>query len=197
MSAQESILITGKQVIQAEAQCLLDLAQSLGPEFEQVVNTILKAKGRIILVGMGKAGHIASKLAATFASTGTPSFFVHPAEAAHGDLGMITKNDLVIVLSHSGSSDEIVNILPAIRQIGASIIAVTAVKDSPLAKQADVVLLTGVTHEADPRGQAPTSSAVAMLALGDALAISVSMQRGFTREDFKRFHPGGALGRQK
>jgi arabinose-5-phosphate isomerase len=197
MTEMEKILGVGRAVIQAEAQCLLQLAQSLGPEFQQAVEMILANKGRLILVGMGKAGHIARKLAATFASTGTPAFFVHPAEAAHGDLGMITGTDLLIILSHSGSSDEVVNILPVIHEIGATIIAITAKPDSPLAKGAILTLLTGVTHEADPRGQAPTSSAVAMLALGDGLAIATSEMRGFSREDFKRFHPGGALGRQK
>ncbi|NMC35124.1 MAG: SIS domain-containing protein [Veillonellaceae bacterium] len=192
----DKIVSVGRTVIEEEAQSLLHLAQSLGPEFQKAVELIVKNKGRLILVGMGKAGHIARKLAATFASTGTPAFFVHPAEAAHGDLGMITRTDLVIILSHSGSSEEVINILPVIHEIGAKVIAITGKPDSPLAKNAKLTLITGVTREADPRGQAPTSSAVAMLALGDALAIAVSEIRGFTREDFKRFHPGGALGRQ-
>lgn len=197
MNKAEGRIETGRLVIQAEAEALQNLTGMLGVEFENAVQMILECPGRVIFLGIGKAGHIAEKLAATFASTGTPAFFVHPAEAAHGDLGMITANDLVITLSHSGASDEVVNLLPIIKKFGVKLIAITSRGDSPIASAADLTLLTFVDREADPRGQAPTSSAVAMLALGDAIAISTSVARGFTREDFLRFHPGGALGRNK
>lgn len=188
---------TAKQVILSEAFALNNLADMIDDAFMKAVEMILACEGRVIFSGVGKPGHIGRKLAATFASTGTPAFFVHAAEAAHGDLGMITSKDLVFLLSHSGSSDEVVNLLPYIHQIGAKIIAITSQKDSPVAKSADLVLLTGVDKEADPRGQAPTTSSTAMLALGDALGITVSVQRGFTQQDFRNIHPGGALGRQK
>jgi arabinose-5-phosphate isomerase len=188
---------TAKQVILSEAYALNNLADMIDDAFMKAVEMILSCEGRVIFSGIGKPGHIGSKLAATFASTGTPAFFVHAAEAAHGDLGMITSKDLVFLLSHSGSSDELVNLLPFIHRIGAKIIAITSQKDSPIAKSADLVLLTGVDKEADPRGQAPTTSSAAMLALGDALGITVSVQRGFTQQDFRNLHPGGALGRQK
>ncbi|HAF61168.1 MAG TPA: hypothetical protein DCK95_02450 [Anaerolineaceae bacterium] len=188
---------TAKQVILSEAYALNNLADMIDDTFMKAVEMILSCEGRVIFSGIGKPGHIGRKLAATFASTGTPAFFVHAAEAAHGDLGMITSKDLVFLLSHSGSSDELVNLLPYIHRIGAKIIAITSQKDSPIAKSANLVLLTGVDKEADPRGQAPTTSSTAMLALGDALSITVSIQRGFTQQDFRNFHPGGALGHQK
>lgn len=188
---------TAKQVILSEAYALNNLADMIDDAFMKAVEMILSCEGRVIFSGIGKPGHIGSKLAATFASTGTPAFFVHAAEAAHGDLGMITSKDLVFLLSHSGSSDELVNLLPFIHRIGAKIIAITSQKDSPIARSADLVLLTGVDKEADPRGQAPTTSSTAMLALGDALGITVSVQRGFTQQDFRNIHPGGALGHQK
>ena len=188
---------TAKQVILSEAFALNNLADMIDDAFMKAVEMILACEGRVIFSGVGKPGHIGSKLAATFASTGTPAFFVHAAEAAHGDLGMITSKDLVFLLSHSGSSDEVVNLLPYIHRIGAKIIAITSQKDSPVAKSADLVLLTGVDKEADPRGQAPTTSSTAMLALGDALGITVSVQRGFTQQDFRNLHPGGALGHPK
>ncbi len=182
-------------VLTEEAQALENLRQHIGPEFERAAGMILDCEGRVVVTGIGKAGHIGRKLAATLASTGTHALFVSAAEAAHGDLGMMKRGDIVIALSHSGASDEVVHILPIIRDIGARLIALTSRPQSPLAQASEVVLLTGVEHEADPRGLAPTSSAVAMLALGDALALAVSVARGFTREDFLRFHPGGALGR--
>jgi arabinose-5-phosphate isomerase len=187
-------LVLGRQVIRHEAQALTDLADSLGPEFTKTVQMILACQGRVIFTGIGKPGHIARKLAATFASTGTPAFFIHPAEAAHGDLGMFTAQDLVIAFSHSGSTAELIYILPIIQSIGAQMIAVTSRPDSPLAKAAVLTLLTGVTDEAGPLGLAPTTSATAMLALGDALGLAAAAGRGFTRDQFFRFHPGGALG---
>jgi len=185
------------QVLKLEAEAVANVAAHLGPEFESAAEMLLHCEGRVVVTGIGKAGHIGRKLAATLASTGTHALFVSAAEAAHGDLGMMKRGDVVIALSHSGASDEIVHILPIIHDIGAQLIAITSKPDSPLAKSAAVVLLTGVEKEADPHGLAPTSSAVAMLALGDALAMAVSVARGFTREDFLRFHPGGALGKLK
>lgn len=184
-----------RQVILHEAHSLTLLAEQIGPSFDQAVALILACHARVVFSGMGKCGFISAKLAATFASTGTPAFFVHPAEAAHGDLGMITPADVVIVLSQSGVTDELLRVLPAIVEIGAPMIAITSRSDSPLARAARVVLLTGVTEEADPNRLAPTSSTTAMLALGDSLAMAVAQGRGFTRQDFFRFHPGGALGR--
>lgn len=185
------------QVLKDEAQAIENLCTFIGPEFERAAEMLLQCQGRVVVTGIGKAGHIGRKLAATLASTGTHALFVSAAEAAHGDLGMMKNGDVVIALSHSGASDEVVHILPIIRDMGARLIAITSKPDSPLAQASEVVLLTGVTQEADPRGLAPTSSAVAMLALGDALAMAVSVARGFTREDFLRFHPGGALGKLK
>ena len=185
------------QVLKDEAQAVENLCALIGPEFERAAEMLLQCEGRVVVTGIGKAGHIGRKLAATLASTGTHALFVSAAEAAHGDLGMMKHGDVVIALSHSGASDEVVHILPIIKDLGARLIAITSKPESPLAKAAEVVLLTGVAKEADPRGLAPTSSAVAMLALGDALAMAVSVARGFTREDFLRFHPGGALGKLK
>ena len=194
---EKTIIEIAEQVVKDEAEAVANVAAHLGPEFVRAAEMLLHSEGRVVVTGMGKAGHIGRKLAATLASTGTPALFVHPAEAAHGDLGMMKAHDVVIALSHSGASDEVVHILPIIRDIGAPIIAITSQADSLLAKAAAVVLLTGVEKEADPRGMAPTSSAIAMLALGDALAMAVSVAREFTREDFLRFHPGGALGKLK
>ena len=193
--AAKTIREVALHVLTEEARAVENLRQHIGPEFEQAAGMILDCEGRVVVTGIGKAGHIGRKLAATLASTGTHALFVSAAEAAHGDLGMMKRGDIVIALSHSGASDEVVHILPIIRDIGARLIALTSRPASPLAQASEVVLLTGVAHEADPRGLAPTSSAVAMLALGDALALAVSVARGFTREDFLRFHPGGALGR--
>jgi len=191
------LLEVARQVVRLEAEAVENVGAHLGPEFERAAETLLHCEGRVVVTGIGKAGHIGRKLAATLASTGTHALFVSAAEAAHGDLGMMKRGDVVIALSHSGASDEVVHILPIIREIGAHLIAITSKPDSPLAAAADIVLLTGVEQEADPRGLAPTSSAIAMLALGDALAMAVSVARGFTREDFLRFHPGGALGKLK
>lgn len=183
-----------RQVIHHEAHSLSLLADQIDDSFDQAVVLILACQARVVFSGLGKGGLIAVKLAATFASTGTPAFYMHPAEAAHGDLGMITPGDVVVILSQSGGTEELVRILPAIQDIGAPIIAITSRAESALAKAARVILLTGVTEEADPNGLAPTSSTTAMLALGDALAMAVAQGRGFTRQDFFRFHPGGALG---
>jgi arabinose-5-phosphate isomerase len=166
----------------------------VGPEFEKAIETIMKAKGRVILAGMGKSGLIARKIAATLNSTGTPSQFLHPAEAIHGDLGMVTRDDVVVAISNSGQTTEINNILPMLKKIGAKIIGFTSGMDSPMAEACDLVIDVGVEREACPMGMAPTASTTAALAMGDALAVVLINRRHFNQDDFKRFHPGGSLG---
>ncbi len=183
-----------KEVLKIEAQAILDLVDRVGPEFEKAVQMILKAKGRVILTGMGKSGLVGRKIAATLNSTGTPALFMHPAEAIHGDLGMVTKDDVVLAISNSGQTREINNILPMLRQIGAKIISFTGSPDSPMATESDVVIDVGVEREACPMGLAPTSSTTAALAMGDALAVVLINARRFDSRDFRRFHPGGSLG---
>lgn len=190
------IVTRARGILLHEADEIQHLAQRLGNEFEAAVHLILSCRGRIVVTGMGKSGHIGGKIAATLASTGTPAFFMHPAEASHGDLGMITAEDIVIALSNSGESDEIINILPAIRRIGARILSITGSNDSTLSRESAVHLSAAVSHEACPLGLAPTASTTAALALGDALALCVLDLREFTAEDFARSHPGGSLGRR-
>ena len=187
-------LAWGKAVVKEEAQALLSL--KLEESFAQAVFLILNAKGRVIVSGMGKSGHIAKKIAATMASTGTPAYFVHPAEASHGDLGMITQNDILLALSYSGESDELLKIIPPIERQGAKVIALTGNAQSTLAQMANVHVNTHVEKEACPFDLVPTSSTTAMLAIGDALAIALLKARNFGVEDFARSHPGGALGRK-
>lgn len=183
-------------VLRLEAGEIESLASRLDHHFSDAVSLILKCQGRVVVSGMGKSGHIGGKIASTFASTGTPAFFMHPAEASHGDLGMITEGDVVIVLSNSGESDEILAIVPPLKRLGAAIIAITGNDASSLAKAADIHLSAHVTKEACPLGLAPTSSTTVALALGDALALCVLDLRDFTAEDFARSHPGGSLGRR-
>ncbi|MBI1926391.1 SIS domain-containing protein [Candidatus Poribacteria bacterium] len=190
------ILETAKKVIQSEINALYALLETVNDNLEQAAVLIQQSKGQVVVTGVGKSGHIGRKIAATLASTGTPAFFVHATEAVHGDLGMVTADDVVIAISYSGHTEETLNVVPSIRQIGAKLIALTGRPDSPLAQNADVTLDIGVREEADPLGLAPTNSTTATLALGDALAIALSVDRGFTREDFGKFHPGGSLGRQ-
>jgi len=185
-----------KEALAIEAQAVSALAGRLNDQFSQAAQAILDCKGRVILIGVGKSGLIAKKIAATFASTGTPSFFVHATEASHGDLGMITQEDVVIALSNSGSTEELVAVLPAIARRGAKIVAMTGKLESALARQADLVLDCGVEKEACPLNLAPTASTTAALALGDALAVVVLKARGFSEEDFALSHPGGSLGRK-
>lgn len=189
-------LAMAREAIEIEAQAVRSLSDRLGAEFEWAVDAILACEGRVILLGVGKSGLIAKKIAATFASTGTPSFFVHATEASHGDLGMITDKDIVIALSNSGNTEELVEVLPAIKRRGAPIIAVTGKLKSSLATQADCVLNASVTKEACPLNLAPTASTTAALVLGDALAVVVLKARGFSEEDFALSHPGGSLGRK-
>ena len=193
----EGAIALGREVLLHEAQAVKDLADTLDAEhFGHAVELLLNCKGRVVVSGIGKSGHIGRKLAATLASTGTPAFFVHAAEAAHGDLGMITEEDVVIGISYSGSSSELVTIVPTIKREGAKLISITGKPDSPLARNTDVNLNVHVPFEACPLNLAPTSSTTATLAMGDALAVACMHAKGFTKEDFARSHPGGALGRR-
>lgn len=185
-----------RQVLSIEAQEISALAARLDSNFEAAVQLILHCQGRVVVSGMGKSGHVGGKIAATLASTGTPAFFMHPAEASHGDLGMITAGDVLIALSNSGESDELLNIVPTIKRLGAKIISITGAKNSTLAKESDVHLSAEVSQEACPLGLSPTASTTAALALGDALAVCVLNLRDFTAEDFARSHPGGNIGRR-
>lgn len=186
----------GQEVIRAEARALWSLADRLGDAFVAAVRILRDCRGSVIVSGMGKAGLIGQKIAATFASTGTPSHFIHPSEALHGDLGRIRRGDCALVLSNSGLTDEIVRLVPSLRDLQVPVIAVTSNPASPLARAACVTLDLGTTTEACSLGLAPSTSTTAMLALGDALGLVVSRLRGFTQEDFARVHPGGSLGRR-
>ena len=186
----------GRETLELEAQALLALARRLDGNFARACELILATQGRVIVVGMGKSGHVGGKIAATLASTGTPSFFVHPGEASHGDLGMITPSDTVLAISNSGETAEILTILPIIKRLGVKLIALTGRCESSLARQADAILFAGVEKEACPLNLAPTASTTAALAVGDALAVALLKRRGFTREDFARSHPAGQLGRR-
>ncbi len=195
-SSTKGIFELGKAVLQAEAQAICHLSDTLNENFIKAVQILLACKGRVVVSGVGKSGHIARKIAATLASTGTPAFFVHAAEAAHGDLGMITKEDVVIAISYSGSSSELLAIVPTIVREGTPIIAITGSDSNPLANHATVNLNIHVEREACPLNLAPTSSTTVTLALGDALAVACLDAKGFGPEDFARSHPGGALGRR-
>ena len=186
----------GQRVLAIESRALADLVEQIDDHFSAACALLLACSGRVIVTGMGKSGHIGNKLAATFASTGTPAFFVHPAEASHGDLGMITRDDTVIALSNSGETAEVLTIVPLAKRKGASLISITGKANSTLARLADVHLLVAVREEACPHNLAPTSSTTAALAMGDALAIALLEARGFTANDFALSHPGGTLGRR-
>ena len=185
-----------QKVLQMEAEAILDLIPRIDAHFDAAVDMILACQGRVVMTGMGKSGIIAHKISATLASTGTPSFYLHPAEGFHGDLGMVTADDVVIAMSNSGETGEVLNILPSLRRIGAKLIAMVGNPDSTLAKNADVVLNVGVKKEACPLGLAPTSSTTAALAFGDALAMALMGKHQFTSKQFAMFHPGGSLGRK-
>ncbi len=184
-----------RQVIRLEAAAVAALEALLDERFGRAVDLVLGCEGHVVTTGMGKSGMIAQKLSATLASTGTPSFFLHPAEAIHGDLGRVAPKDLVIALSNSGATDEVLRLVPSVKQIGARLVAITRGLDSPLAREADCVLPLGALPEACPVGLAPTTSTTAQLALGDALAMAVAKRRNFSREDYALYHPGGELGR--
>jgi arabinose-5-phosphate isomerase len=192
----ESCLALARQTFGIEAAAVQALSERVADSFVQAVQCMLDCRGRVVVMGMGKSGHIGRKIAATLASTGTPALFVHPAEASHGDLGMITEADVVLGISNSGQSEEINSLLPILRRQRITLIAMTGGLDSPLARHADVVLDSGVAQEACPLNLAPTASTTAQLALGDALAVALLDARGFRAEDFARSHPGGALGRK-
>ena len=189
-------LALARNVLATEANAIASLAQRLSDPFVEAVELLLRCRGRVVVSGIGKSGHVARKLAATLASTGTPAFFVHPAEAGHGDLGMITADDVVVMLSNSGETDELLLLTPHLERQGAALVALTGNAASSLARAADVHLDASVDAEACPLGLAPTASTTAALALGDALALALLDARGFSVEDFARSHPGGALGRR-
>ena len=189
-------LASARRTLDVEVQALQKLTGDLDQQFSQACELILNTQGRVIVTGMGKSGHIGNKIAATLASTGTPAFFVHPGEASHGDMGMITSDDVVIALSNSGSSGEVVAILPLIARMGATLIGVSSNPDSPLGRASHAHLLVAAEREACPLNLAPTASTTAALAMGDALAVALLEARGFTAEDFAFSHPGGALGRR-
>ena len=195
LAAERAIRI-GRQVLEVEARALAELVPRLDDAFGRAVRTLLACRGRVAVMGMGKSGHVGRKIAATLASTGTPALFIHPAEAAHGDLGMVTPGDAVLALSNSGESDELNTILPVLKRLSVPIVAMTGRADSSLAAHADVVLDSAVAEEACPLQLAPTASTTAQMALGDALALALLDARGFRAEDFARSHPGGSLGRK-
>jgi arabinose-5-phosphate isomerase len=186
----------GLAVISLEAKAIAALTEQINESFVIACKLMMHCKGRVVVMGMGKSGHIGGKIAATLASTGTPAFFVHPGEASHGDLGMITSQDVVLALSNSGETNEVLLILPIIKRLGVSLIAMTGNSESTLAKFATVHINVGVEQEACPLGLAPTSSTTAALVMGDALAVSLLQAKGFTRDDFALSHPGGSLGRR-
>lgn len=194
--SDQRILQLARDTLTIEADALLQLREGLSPSFVQAVRAILKVTGRVVVMGMGKSGHVGRKITATLASTGTAAMFVHPAEASHGDLGMVKDTDLVVAISNSGESEELAAILPVLKRQGVPLVALTGGMQSTLASHADIVLNTGVRQEACPLNLAPTASTTAQMAMGDALAVALLDARGFKAEDFARSHPGGALGRR-
>lgn len=191
-----SAIAAAKEVLAIEAQAITDLVGHLDARFEEAIRILLQCRGRVVVSGIGKSGHIARKIAATFASTGTPAFFVHPAEASHGDLGMVTRDDVFVALSNSGETAELLVIIPVLKRQGAKLVALTGNPESTLGREADVHLYAGAKQEACPLNLAPTASTTAALALGDAIAVALMRARGFTQDEFARSHPGGALGRK-
>ena len=192
----DSLIASGRRVFDIESQALSAVGARVGAAFAEACRLILACRGRVVATGMGKSGHVARKIAATLASTGTPAFYVHPGEAAHGDLGMVTDADIVLALSYSGESDEVLLLLPALKRQGNTVIAMTGRPASTLAREGDIHLDVSVPAEACPLALAPTSSTTASLAMGDALAVALLEARGFTADDFARSHPAGALGRR-
>jgi arabinose-5-phosphate isomerase len=195
-SREGAALAMAREVLEIEAKAVSDLIGTLDQRFVQAVDTILNCRGRVVVSGIGKSGHIARKIASTLASTGTPAFFVHPAEASHGDLGMVARDDVFIALSNSGESEELLAIIPLLKRQGAKLVAMTGNPQSTLAREADVHLYAGAEKEACPLNLAPTASTTAALALGDALAVALMQAKGFTRDEFAASHPGGTLGRK-
>jgi arabinose-5-phosphate isomerase len=193
---KEQIIQTGKKVLEIEAKAVKDLATKLDTHFAQAVELISQAKARVIVMGMGKSGIIGRKIASTLASCGTPAIFIHPAEAGHGDLGMIVKEDILIAISYSGDTREILDLLDFVKRIGVKLISITGSKNSKLAQYSDIVLEARVAREAEPSGMVPTASSTAALAMGDALAIALMTKKGFTEQDFAFVHPKGQAGRK-
>lgn len=193
---ERTILDTARSVVEREARVVTRLGERLDAEFVAAADLLLRCTGRVVCCGVGKSGIIARKLAASLASLGTPAFFLHAAEAMHGDLGMVTRDDAVVLFSHSGTTQEIVRLLDPLSQLGVPVIGVTDRPDSTLGRAATVTLCPGADQEADHLGLAPTASTTAALVLSDALAVAVAVARGFGRDDFARTHPGGALGEQ-
>lgn len=192
----DSLIASGQRVFEVERQALRALQERIGPAFSEACRELLACRGRVVCTGMGKSGHIATKIAATLSSTGTPAYFLHPGEASHGDLGMVKDSDVVLLLSNSGETEEILTIVPALKRQGNRLIAMTGRPESRLATMADVHLDVAVPEEACPLGLAPTSSTTAALVMGDALAVALLEARGFTADDFARSHPAGSLGRR-
>ena len=191
-----SILSIAKESLTEQAKALVRMADELGEEFEKAVQLILQTKGRVVVCGMGKSGLVGKKMTATFASTGTPSFFMHPAEAFHGDLGMLAREDLLILISYSGETDEILKLLPSVKHFGNKIISLVGNVQSTMARHSDIVLNVQVEREVCPNNLAPTTSTLATMGMGDALAVALIKERDFQAEDFARYHPGGSLGRR-
>lgn len=196
IETKSDAITLARACLQDEIQALKDVSARIDSSFDKACELLLHCKGRVVVIGMGKSGHIGCKIAATFASTGTPSFFVHPAEANHGDIGMLTSTDIILAISYSGETSELLNLLPSIQKIGAKIVSITGNIHSTLSKMSSVTLNVHVTREACPLGLAPTSSTTATLALGDALAVALLKIRGFTPDQFAFYHPGGSLGKK-
>jgi len=192
----DDILDIAKRVLKTEAEAVNTLIENLGNSFEQAVEIIYQSKGRVVVTGMGKSGLVGKKIAATLASTGTPAFFLHPAEASHGDLGMVTSDDVIIAISNSGETEEILGLIPFLKRFNVRLISVTGNPDSTLSKVSDATLDVSVKKEACPFGVIPTASTTAAMAMGDALAVALFIKRGFKEEDFAHFHPGGSIGKQ-
>lgn len=192
----ENILDIAKKVLRTEADAVVGLIEKLDSNFEKAIDIIFRSKGRVVVTGMGKSGLVGKKIAATLASTGTPAFFLHPAEATHGDLGMVTADDVIIAISNSGETEELVGLIPFLKRFNVSLISMTGNPDSTLSKAADVTLDVSVKEEACPLGIVPTASTTATLAMGDALAVALLIKRGYKEEDFAFFHPGGSLGKK-
>ena len=193
--ALSKIIDTAKEVLDIEAKSILRLKDNIGEDFDKAIDILYNCKGRVIVTGMGKSGIIGKKIAATMSSTGTPTYFLHPAESTHGDSGVITRNDVIIAISNSGETQELMNLLPLIKRFGCPLIGMTGNINSTLAKTSDVTLDISVEREADTLGKAPTASTTATLAMGDALAVCLMEEKGFTKEDFLMFHPSGKLGK--
>ena len=193
---QSAVLSIARESLTEQARALVNMSQQLGNEFEKAVRLILETKGRVVICGMGKSGLVGKKITATFASTGTPSFFMHPAEAFHGDLGMLAREDLLILISYSGETEEIINLLPSLKHFGNTIISMVGNTKSTMAQYSDVILSVKVDREVCPNNLAPTTSTLATMGLGDALAVALIKERNFQAEDFARYHPGGSLGRR-